>query len=77
MTPDGLVTLPPIVVTPALVAEAPAVSASPFQAQAPFQLPAAASSAIWTGYGPPDTVIGATPGDEYLDVLTGSLYQLT
>ncbi len=31
----------------------------------------------WTGQGPPGVVIGASPGDEYLDVLTGDVYRLT
>lgn len=31
----------------------------------------------FTGEGPPGVVIGANPGDEYLDNLTGTLYRLT
>lgn len=31
----------------------------------------------WAGEGPPGTIIGAQPGDAYLDTLTGNLYQLT
>jgi hypothetical protein len=32
----------------------------------------------FSGSGPPpDAIIGASPGDEYLDVLTGDLYVLT
>lgn len=31
----------------------------------------------WTGEGPPPaTIIGASPGDTYLDTLTGDLYRL-
>lgn len=28
------------------------------------------------GQGPPGTIIGSSPGDEYLDTLTGNLYRL-
>jgi hypothetical protein len=28
------------------------------------------------GEGPPGTIIGATPGQEYVDILTGDLYVL-
>lgn len=35
------------------------------------------SSALWTGQGAPTVVIGAKPGDEYLDTLSGTVYQLT
>jgi len=31
----------------------------------------------WHGHGPPDVVIGAQAGDEYLDLNTGDLYTLT
>lgn len=31
---------------------------------------------LWTGEGPPGTIVGATVGDEYLDTLTGNLYRL-
>jgi hypothetical protein len=35
------------------------------------------SAALWTGEGPPPTpLIGASVGDEYIDVLTGNLYRL-
>lgn len=30
----------------------------------------------WYGEGPPGLVVGAAPGDEYLDILTGDLYNL-
>lgn len=30
----------------------------------------------FTGQGPPGTIIGANPGDEYLDKLTGDIYTL-
>lgn len=30
----------------------------------------------WYGDGPPGTVVGSAPGDEYLDRLTGDLYYL-
>lgn len=33
-------------------------------------------SALWTGEGPPTAVVGATVNDEYLDILTGTLYRL-
>lgn len=29
------------------------------------------------GSGPPETVIGASPGDEYVDTVTGNLYLLS
>lgn len=31
----------------------------------------------WYGEGPPGLIIGASPGDEYVDALTGTLYVLT
>ena len=32
---------------------------------------------LWTGEGPPpDYIPGASPGDEYIDTLTGDLYRL-
>lgn len=30
----------------------------------------------WYGQGPPGTIIGSAPGDEYVDSLTGDLYTL-
>lgn len=30
----------------------------------------------WYGEGPPTVVVGAAPGDEYMDTLTGDLYLL-
>lgn len=31
----------------------------------------------FTGHGPPGTIVGAEPGDTYMDLLTGDLYKLT
>lgn len=31
----------------------------------------------WYGEGPPTLIIGSSPGDEYVDALTGTLYVLT
>lgn len=33
-------------------------------------------ASLWTGDGPPGTIIGASVGDEYLDIITGDLYRL-
>lgn len=52
---------PPAVVVPKAVAE-PA-STEPGQPK-------------FSGQGPPGVVIGASPGDEYLDVTSGDIYQL-
>ena len=30
----------------------------------------------WYGEGPPTLIIGASPGDEYVDSITGTLYVL-
>jgi hypothetical protein len=30
----------------------------------------------WSGKGPPGTIIGAAPGDRYLDETTGNIYVL-
>jgi len=30
----------------------------------------------FTGQGPPGTIVGAVPGDNYLDILTGDVYRL-
>ena len=40
---------------------------------------AAANAGItrWYGDGPPGVIVGSSPGDEYLDRLTGDLYTLT
>ena len=35
-----------------------------------------AQQIMWSGHGPPTLVIGASPGDCYVDVDTGMLYQL-
>lgn len=39
-------------------------------------LPGANAGRRWYGEGLPGTVVGAAPGDEYLDTLTGDLYIL-
>ncbi|MGH3986339.1 MAG: hypothetical protein ACRDTZ_03355 [Pseudonocardiaceae bacterium] len=31
----------------------------------------------WDGEGPPGVIVGAEPGDLYIDHLTGNLYRLT
>jgi hypothetical protein len=31
----------------------------------------------WYGAGPPTLIVGSSPGDEYIDSLTGTLYVLT
>lgn len=31
----------------------------------------------FTGHGPPGVIVGAEPGDTYMDLLTGDLYKLT
>lgn len=33
-------------------------------------------TAWWTGEGPPGTIVGSKPGDEYIDTLTGTVYKL-
>lgn len=33
-------------------------------------------TAWWTGEGPPGTIVGSKPGDEYIDTLTGNVYKL-
>jgi hypothetical protein len=33
-------------------------------------------ASLWTGDGPPTTIIGSQVGDEYLDIITGDLYRL-
>lgn len=33
-------------------------------------------TAWWYGQGPPGTIIGAKPGDDYLDTVTGDIYKL-
>lgn len=30
----------------------------------------------YSGYGPPGLIIGSSPGDEYIDLLTGDIYRL-
>ncbi len=42
----------------------------------PSVAPAGGSSRRWWGEGPPDVVVGASPGDEYVDRLTLDLYVL-
>lgn len=52
----------------------------PVQVRAPvtMQLNTSVSgpATLWTGEGPPNTIMGAAVGDEYLDTLTGLLYRL-
>lgn len=31
----------------------------------------------WSGQGPPSVIVGAAPGDDYLDETTGTIYRLT
>jgi len=38
--------------------------------------PGPPGSVWWSGEGPPTVVIGASPGDFYIDTLSGTLYQL-
>lgn len=33
-------------------------------------------SGLWNGHGAPGVIIGAAPGDTYLDLDTGALYEL-
>ncbi|MGN2640689.1 hypothetical protein ACTD5D_31860 [Nocardia takedensis] len=33
-------------------------------------------TAWWTGTGPPGTILGASPGDCYIDAATGTIYRL-
>lgn len=33
-------------------------------------------TAWWYGQGPPGTIVGAKPGDDYMDTLTGDVYKL-
>lgn len=30
----------------------------------------------WSGQGPPGTIVGSSPGDKYVDELTGTIYTL-
>lgn len=39
--------------------------------------PAFSGKAIWYGNGEPDVVIGSKPGDSYIDLDTGTVYELT
>lgn len=36
----------------------------------------AGGAGMWSGSGTPTTIIGAAPGDTYLDLLSGSIYVL-
>lgn len=38
--------------------------------------PAFSGKAIWYGDGPPDVIVGAKPGDSYIDLTTGDVYEL-
>lgn len=39
--------------------------------------PPVLNAGLWTGYGPPpDADFGAKPGDEYMDLLSGTVYRL-
>lgn len=43
----------------------------------PDGVPTWSEAGLWTGYGPPpDADFGADVGDEYLDLLSGTVYQL-
>lgn len=44
----------------------------------PNGVPILSQPNLWTGYGPPpDTDFGANTGDEYMDLLSGMVYELT
>lgn len=44
----------------------------------PGGVPTWSQAGLWTGYGPPPaTDFGANTGDEYLDLLTGIVYEMT
>lgn len=38
--------------------------------------PGTAGQPRWSGVGPPGTIVGANPGDSYLDTDTGDIYLL-
>lgn len=60
-----LVALGPVVVTDIRPREAVVFNASLGQA------------GLWTGHGPPGTIIGSHPGDEYLNLDNGDIYTLS
>jgi hypothetical protein len=69
-----VIVLPPVVVAGPTVLDPTVPSV---QVGAPVTINATLGHAgLWTGEGPPSTVVGAVAGDEYLDVLTGDLYRL-
>ncbi len=66
---------PPVAVTP--VQAAPPVNVDTVHVGAPITLNATLGRAgLWTGQGPPGTIIGAAVGDEYLNDLNGDLFRL-
>ena len=42
----------------------------------PIELPAFEGDVWWYGDGPPDLVVGSKAGDQYLDLTTGTVYEL-
>lgn len=55
----------------------PVVIGSGIRVGSPITLNASLGRAgLWTGEGPPGTIVGAAVGDDYLDTLTGNLYRL-
>lgn len=65
MNSVGLVVLDPVSSTPVLTVLAPVAVAR-----------STGRATLWMGEGPPETIIGSVVGDEYLDTVSGTLYQL-
>ena len=73
-----IVTLSPEPGVPALgrLVPGPAGPQGPQGLQGPQGPQGDPGSVWWSGEGPPNVVIGASPGDFYIDTLSGTLYQL-
>lgn len=74
---DCIVARPPVVITEFAVL--PPATWQEFTILPPVTMQAmtGGNSALWTGEGPPSTIVGSHPGDEYLDTFSGTLYELT
>jgi hypothetical protein len=66
-----------VVVDPLVVGQPMRVALGPAGPPGPQGPPGTPVGRRWYGMGTPGTIVGSSPGDEYLDIETGTLFRLT
>lgn len=67
----------PVTVSPTITIKAPTENSPVLEVLAPVAVARSTGRAtLWIGEGPPGTIIGSVVGDEYLDTVSGTLYQM-